>query len=229
MSKTWSFTDTQKQRLRNIGVVPEQILELEKNLLWGALSVRKPGPQKSIETELAELYKALQKASKQISKLLGSSPETSRDRHLALARVEVADFEAGGDGKALERAIYSLAPAIAITKRALEASQRATRHTHAKYPVLHFVDKSLLEGFTKKHATTSPGAPLPPYEQRLTSTSNASQEVAAVFLEAVGESLSARTLPDYVQWRDKRTADSRGIEYQPRKRGRPKKINSESS
>ena len=204
------FTELQREELRNIGVLREQIDELEREALLSMRAFLRQQPAMSdVRDVLANTFAALKAAEKGIVGLLSASrsypsePEKVLPADAALARVLMASFEVGADGDVLDCAMPPIKAAIHVVGRALsELPTRATRHKFASgYPVQR-IDVALTNGFLEAHGQRAgadrrrAATPLPPYKiERSYAAGSDYLRVVEICYEAAGAGEGSRERP----------------------------------
>ena len=171
------FTEEQRRELESIGLLSEQVAEVERAALPSVRAFLRRQPAKNaVRDKLMATAEALKVAEDAVRSLLYASMAYPADAteilpaDAALARVLMASFDAGADGDVLDRAMLPISAAIHVVERALKTlPERATRHrTGSGYPV-QLIDQVLLTGFLKAHGhwpgLVGPNAatPLPAY------------------------------------------------------------------
>jgi len=200
MAKPVKFTKRQLQQLRRLGVVGEQIAEVEKVLSICRFLLRRMPTMGDVRDELLDLQKDLRAASESLkrweqlrereAKADGRTVAPALDE--AYSRVEKESFEIRGDGLVLERALLVLTPALASISRALTALPKAQRRDVHTWEPIAYIAKALSLGWARSEralrqvAVTSAGRAPRPYPHKPSSgESSRFRQIVGICYEAM--------------------------------------------
>lgn len=207
-----TFTENQRKRLKDIGLLPAQITEIENTLASNRALLEQPAPMNDVREELGAFRDAMDRACKIAAKL--SDPKKySKDkvaaRNEAWARLQWAASEASDVIEALsasQAALETLGAIINIAINSLPKQQRTS--VAADFRPIARIDEALLRGFTKADKS-----PLPPYTLKVSSSSgNKFRQIVGICYAAMGQKNDdpERAIKTYLRVLKMRRAASHG-------------------
>lgn len=208
------FSAEQRSRLLALGLVQEQIQELEQTLPGNAAWLKKPPSRKLVFSELDLAEKAAARALKKLRTLDDETTATGY-RAVAAALMSVGATEVSVDATSVvSSAIEALEklPAVFAAARA-NAPPGPWRFRSANPKVIDRIDSALLRGFTRHYRP-----PFPPYEIRISASANSKfRSIVSICYEAIGAGNNdpERAIRAYIKLRAGGRGDARG-------RGRPR-------
>lgn len=200
-----SFTDNQRERLCRLGLLAEQIAELESVLPLNRALLEQPAGMGDVRTELVDLSAALNCAHAAVENVDKGKSLERLERNEARWRLELADFETTGTWDTLPTALKALAAADIVIQRALaDLPNKQRGSVAADFRPVALIKEALLRGFIKAHKP-----PFPRYTLRVSSSEGSTfREIVGICYEAMGKNTDPeRAIKEYKALR-KRKAES---------------------
>lgn len=176
-----SFTEEQRERLRKLDLLTEQIAEIESALPLNRSLLEQPAGMADVREELSVLSAALKRAHAAAEKVdKGKSPKLNEARW----RLELADFDTTNACETLPTVLKALAAAdIGIQRALADLPNKERRSVAADFRPVARIKKALLDGFIKAHKL-----PLPPCTLRVSSSEGSKfREIVGICYEAMGQ------------------------------------------
>lgn len=207
------FTNRQREHLKQLGLCPAQIDEVERTLALSRALLQSPPTMNSVRDELSAFQVAIDDARKVADKLSNSEKYTQDKiaaRKEAQYRIQWVASEVSDVIEALSASLAGLETLGKIVKRALDDLPKKQRRQFADFRPVARIDHALLDGFIKAHKP-----PFPPYIlHRSSSPGSTFRKIVGICYEAMGWSNDdpERAIKSYLRVRNKRKDGDRGTE-----------------
>jgi len=200
------FTQDQRRRLRECGLIDAQIDEVETFALPICLALlTRPPTMQEVRNELIVVSKALERAHEAMA-ALSSANLAAPGRFEASQRVLMAEYNLQGDGSVFEKTLAQLVATQAVLNHAqAELPEGPRRDPAASAMPVNRIDQALLSGFVKWYSTED--APMPHYMMKPSASPGSDfREIVGLCYEAMGRQNSdpERAIRAYVKWRKDR-------------------------
>jgi hypothetical protein len=151
------FGASQRDTLHRLGVIDAQIAELEAVLPLCRVMLSGLTPLRDVRDELDALTAAMKSAQTRMSGLLKASDLRPASLE-AWNRILAASFDAGGDGRELERAANALQTAREAVLRARQVLPREQRRSNAASPwPVAWIHQALIRGWGRAYVQIREG------------------------------------------------------------------------
>jgi hypothetical protein len=183
------FTTTQREALKKLGLLDEQISELQSILPGCAAMLSKPASLPAVRDKLKQTTAVLERAERALIKIVTSRSDANLE---VRNRVIEVDFAVSDGTDTIEAALAALVIAresFAVATGRLRAKARHKRT--ADYRPIEWIGNALLHGFIKHHHRKAPppgrSDPILPAYTLTVSRSAPFSTIAAICYVAIGE------------------------------------------
>lgn len=192
-----AFSTTQKKQLLALGLLDEQVGELQRRLPQIKFLLEPGQTVTELRKKWAAIGRPLSQARREIARL-----SRSQDYGCAEARFRLSD--ASENESLLEDALAAISDVeSAIEAAKVKLPKQRRRNSASSFPI-SLIERALLDGFTRHHV-----APMPPYLIR-TSRSGVFADVVRICYQAVGRNVDPeRAIRNYVSEKSLRELLSR--------------------
>jgi hypothetical protein len=147
LAQSYPFSAEARCRLRGLGLIDEQIVELEEVLPFCRLDIEDAAPLGDVRSELQSVRRAVNRALAATRRLSTAGLPASRE---ALNRVQMASHKAGGECREIERAQEALAALNEVLCKALADLPKEQRRTKSASPQpIERIERALLRGWSR--------------------------------------------------------------------------------
>jgi hypothetical protein len=147
-TRSCRFSEDARCRLRGLGLIKEQIAELEEVLPFCRLDIADAPRLQDVRAELKAASRTIERAFAQTRRLLLEYNTVSPIAREAMNRIQKASHEAGGDCCEIERARDALVPLDRAVTKALADLPKEQRRTRAAAPrPVKRIDDALIRGW----------------------------------------------------------------------------------